>query len=108
MGFYFFSFFLVVSITLMNLVTAVIVEGAVTQAQQDKHEQHEHLQRDLKSNFPKVIDMFMEINVRKVDCLSLDDLSQVPASLLHDMMAYMEVNSVLELFSLLDKNRTGE
>merc|ERR1712241_810068 len=55
---FFLPFILVVSISLMNLVTAVIVEGATEQGNQDREAQGRYKQHRLKQMLPGLRELF--------------------------------------------------
>mmetsp|Transcript_20219 Transcript_20219/g.51028 ORF Transcript_20219/g.51028 Transcript_20219/m.51028 type:complete len:493 (+) Transcript_20219:984-2462(+) len=55
---FFVSFILIVSVALMNLVTAVIVEGAIEQANQDKEVQQAYKAQQLQMMLPELKKMF--------------------------------------------------
>merc|ERR1719171_2136008 len=59
---FFFSFLLVVSISLMNLVTAVIVEGSLEQASADKEVNSAYKAAAMKKMIPYIKDMFMALD----------------------------------------------
>merc|ERR1719161_1175679 len=55
---YFFSFMLIVSILLMNMVTAVIVEDAIEQGKADKVAIQIYRRATLRSEYPQLVDIF--------------------------------------------------
>merc|ERR1712194_648011 len=58
LAFFFMSFTLVVAVALMNLVTAVIVEGAIEQAKADKEVQAAYEAQRLQRLLPELREMF--------------------------------------------------
>eukprot|EP00929_Paragymnodinium_shiwhaense_P012003 TRINITY_DN11851_c0_g2_i1.p1 TRINITY_DN11851_c0_g2~~TRINITY_DN11851_c0_g2_i1.p1 ORF type:complete len:606 (-),score=45.25 TRINITY_DN11851_c0_g2_i1:258-2075(-) len=78
---YFVLYILFVSIALMNLVTAVMVEGAMAQASSDKAFM-EKVEEDRKRKmFPEIREMFATIDVDGSGELTLQELRTAPALL---------------------------
>eukprot|EP00929_Paragymnodinium_shiwhaense_P012001 TRINITY_DN11851_c0_g1_i1.p1 TRINITY_DN11851_c0_g1~~TRINITY_DN11851_c0_g1_i1.p1 ORF type:complete len:613 (-),score=90.25 TRINITY_DN11851_c0_g1_i1:261-2099(-) len=83
---YFVAYILFVSIALMNLVTAVMVEGAMEQASSDKAFM-EKIEEDRKRRmFPEIKEMFATIDVDGSGELTLQELRTAPARLKRKLM----------------------
>merc|ERR1712216_338798 len=112
--FYFIPFILVVSIALMNLVTAVIVESAIQQGNADRIFKQKQLSQEFP-HFAGMFDEFMEkIQEEKeiqgnfdVPSLTLSDLKRVPDDLQTELTHYMQVDKIDDVFHLLDGDDSG-
>lgn len=65
---------LVVSILLMNLVTAIVVEDSITRASQDVEMQNARVKRKLKRYKPIIESVFEELDVSGDDCLQISEV----------------------------------
>jgi hypothetical protein len=74
LGFYFIFFIIVVSISLMNLVTAVIVEGAIEQGKQDREVQKAYEKQKIANLIPTIRRLFNELDTDGSGGLSLDEI----------------------------------
>merc|ERR1712118_424532 len=75
---FFFSFILVVSISLMNLVTAVIVEGSLDQANSDKEVNSAYKAAAMKKLIPQIRDLFKQMDADGSGDLDLDEVLNAP------------------------------
>jgi len=106
---FFLPFILIVSVSLMNLVTAVIVEGALMQAKQDREATARYKQYEIKKMQPKLKAMFYEIDSNGDNSLTKEELEQAPEEIKHELQDYLEGSeSLFELFDLLDVDESGE
>jgi len=106
---YFMALILVVGIVLMNLITAVIVNGALEQAAQDKEIQLMHEKSHKEKMVKYLRNMFLRLDEDCSGSLTLDEVENIPAADLK------EINSLLpgemdtkELFQILDHNGSKE
>eukprot|EP00928_Gymnodinium_smaydae_P028741 TRINITY_DN21848_c0_g1_i2.p1 TRINITY_DN21848_c0_g1~~TRINITY_DN21848_c0_g1_i2.p1 ORF type:complete len:655 (+),score=151.88 TRINITY_DN21848_c0_g1_i2:203-1966(+) len=105
---YFMSLLLIVSISVMNLVTAVLVEGALAQASGDKEMQRNALAKQLASSGKQLLEVFTaldrdnngELHRDEVRCASIDML---PVQV-RERIANLDME---ELFDLLDEDGSG-
>eukprot|EP00931_Biecheleriopsis_adriatica_P048524 TRINITY_DN28032_c0_g1_i1.p2 TRINITY_DN28032_c0_g1~~TRINITY_DN28032_c0_g1_i1.p2 ORF type:complete len:561 (-),score=123.78 TRINITY_DN28032_c0_g1_i1:106-1788(-) len=106
---YFVAVLLVVSISLMNLVTAVLVEGALANAAKDKEEEAKMLRAEMGHIVPKIMEIFGELDtddsglVTKAEIQKLD-IRSLPAAIVDKVAA----DNMYELFDVLDADGTGE
>eukprot|EP00435_Cladocopium_sp_Y103_P073113 s48_g42.t1 len=77
--FYFMAVLLVLSIALMNLVTAIMVEGALAIAEQDKSLRKNHEQAKKKRQMAQLKLMFDELDEDGSGELTLDEINSAPA-----------------------------
>jgi hypothetical protein len=105
---YFFGFLLVVSVALMNLVTAVIVEGSLDQASNDKDAARAYEQAELKKIIPKIRDMFEALDADGSGTLELDEVKNAPESVKRELAICMQTDELVDLFELLDLDDSGE
>eukprot|EP00440_Ansanella_granifera_P050368 gb/GFBE01054588.1/.p1 GENE.gb/GFBE01054588.1/~~gb/GFBE01054588.1/.p1 ORF type:complete len:535 (+),score=120.48 gb/GFBE01054588.1/:1-1605(+) len=104
----FLPFLLIVSISLMNLVTAVIVEGAIDQGKQDRDVMAVHKKQQIKAMIPALTAMFQELDDDGSGTLTVDELTSCDEELKAELMKYMNAESLVELFEMIDVDGSGE
>lgn len=105
---YFVCFILMVSISLMNLVTAVLVNGAIEQATSDKEAERIYKAQQLKRMLPKIREMFMELDADGSGFLELDELLNAPQEVREELLKYMKGDDIIELFECIDVDESGQ
>merc|ERR550537_68024 len=104
---FFAVFILMVSVPLLNLVTAVLVNGAIEQADNDKEAMRFYKAQRLKVMLPKIRDMFHELDADGSGDLSLDELVNAPEEVRVQLLQYMKGDDILELFECIDTDDSG-
>lgn len=105
---YFVTFILMVSVSLMNLVTAVLVNGAIEQATSDKEAERIYKAQQLKRMLPKIREMFMELDADGSGFLELDELLNAPQEVREELLKYMKGDDIIELFECIDVDESGQ
>jgi len=106
---YFCAIVLIVSIALMNLVTAVLVEGALENAQNDKAAEKMDLQEKLRRAVPKLRQVFLAMDANGDGNVSLEEIEAVPMDVLpQELFEKSAVSSMQEIFEVLDVDGGGE
>lgn len=106
---YFCAIILIVSIALMNLVTAVLVEGALENAQNDKEADKVDLQEKLKRAVPKIRQVFHAMDANGDGNVSLEEIEAVPMDVLpKELFEKSGISSMKEIFAILDVDGGGE
>lgn len=105
---YFLVVLLFISISLMNLVTAVIVEGALSHSKHEEDETKAHLKLQLRDAMPRIIEMFEALDTDGSGEISRDEIENIPLDILPvRVRESVSVDSMLDLFELLDIDGTG-
>eukprot|EP00930_Biecheleria_cincta_P039477 TRINITY_DN27139_c0_g1_i1.p1 TRINITY_DN27139_c0_g1~~TRINITY_DN27139_c0_g1_i1.p1 ORF type:complete len:610 (-),score=59.32 TRINITY_DN27139_c0_g1_i1:26-1825(-) len=109
---YFVLLILVVSVSLMNLVTAALVEGALRHANQDEELFKADLQRKLKSVLPGLLHTFRDHDVDGNGTLSREEMKNMSVKHLpKDLWALVQqagFASLDELFDVMDTSGDNE
>jgi len=107
---FFLPFILIVSVSLMNLVTAVIVEGALEQGKQDREAMARYRNYEFKKMVPTLRGMFNEMDSDGDGHLTWDEFQSASAEIKEDLAEYMNESShdMQELFEMLDVDDSGE
>jgi len=108
--FYFIPFILIVSISLMNLVTAVIVEGAIESGKSDREMLIRYRVCEMKRMQPELKVMFAQIDQNEDNSLTKEELRNAPAAIKVKLQSYLDSGDdpLMELFDLLDVDDSGE
>eukprot|EP00930_Biecheleria_cincta_P037338 TRINITY_DN2560_c0_g1_i1.p1 TRINITY_DN2560_c0_g1~~TRINITY_DN2560_c0_g1_i1.p1 ORF type:complete len:620 (-),score=111.01 TRINITY_DN2560_c0_g1_i1:191-2050(-) len=105
---YFAALVLFVSISLMNLVTAVLVESSLEFSAMFKEEEQQKLRQRVKATLPSIIQIFRHLDVDGSGMVSLEEIKTVPVDVLPQLVRdKASVDSMDELFELLDVDGTG-
>merc|ERR1719379_3228348 len=107
-SFFFFGMILVVSVALMNLVTAVIVEGSLEQASSDKEVAKAYQQAELKKLIPKIRDMFIALDQDGSGTLDYDEIVNAPDDVKEELSKCVPSDDLGELFEMIDIDGGGE
>ncbi|CAE6916220.1 Cacna1b [Symbiodinium natans] len=104
---YFFLALLILSIALMNLVTAVMVNSSLDQASEDKEAKKAWEDAKRAKQMEKLKEMFLEIDEDGSGELSLDELLSAPEDMQHELQEITGGGDLTELFHLLDYDGGG-
>eukprot|EP00440_Ansanella_granifera_P039644 gb/GFBE01042999.1/.p1 GENE.gb/GFBE01042999.1/~~gb/GFBE01042999.1/.p1 ORF type:complete len:552 (+),score=131.31 gb/GFBE01042999.1/:1-1656(+) len=104
---YFVLLLLMVSVALMNLVTAVLVEGALENASNDKELERHDLKTKVKKTIPKIMALFAEYDDDGSGTLTREEVAQVPLDALPAEMFDETIESMQDIFELLDVTGDG-
>mmetsp|Transcript_68220 Transcript_68220/g.134806 ORF Transcript_68220/g.134806 Transcript_68220/m.134806 type:complete len:526 (-) Transcript_68220:223-1800(-) len=106
---YFIPFILLVSVSLMNLVTAVIVEGALEQGAADAEVKRKETEKQFLKILPKLKAKFKDMDDNGNGLLTLDEILNAPHEIKDDLSQYVEGDDGLtELFEMIDTDESGE
>jgi len=104
---YFMTFFLVASMALLNLVTALMVESASRQAREDR-EMRRAMQQCMKAALiPQLKDMFVQMDADKSGELQLSELLDADHTVHDYLQRFLDVENIKDLFMLLDYDGSG-
>jgi len=105
---YFVPLFMFLSITLLNLVTAVTVEVAFEMTQNDRDFKQADLRRRHKQLEPIIREWFTHLDAEHTGLLKLKQFTSVQSAQLPVVLEqYMTVNSADDLFEVLDMDGDG-
>lgn len=111
---YFFSILLTVSIALLNLVTAVLVEGAMEKSGKDRKEIADSTRQKIKSYLPMARELFHRLDISGDGWLTLDEVKHglehqdADPGLCAKLQKVVPFEGILELFESLDIDGDGE
>eukprot|EP00929_Paragymnodinium_shiwhaense_P048072 TRINITY_DN24361_c0_g1_i2.p1 TRINITY_DN24361_c0_g1~~TRINITY_DN24361_c0_g1_i2.p1 ORF type:complete len:412 (-),score=73.39 TRINITY_DN24361_c0_g1_i2:175-1410(-) len=104
----FLPFMLIVSVALMNLVTAVIVESAIEQAGQDKEAQIEWKKQKVAELLPELRALFHELDEDKSGLLTKQEMGNCDEDMKEELLQYLATDDFEDIFDILDEDGSGE
>jgi hypothetical protein len=104
---FFCSYLLLVSVCLMNLVTAVIVERSLTQAAQDKHIAKLHRASIVDKLMPKYKAMFKDLDTDGDGKITLEEFGACDDAVRDELCELFNTEDFIELFEMLDADGGG-
>lgn len=106
---YFVPVMLIVSVALMNLVTAVIVEGALYNASKDREMENAAIKERVRRLAPKFKELFKMIDSDTSGIICIDEVNKLTVDDLpleaHD---HVDPDSMVELAQVLDVDGSGD
>lgn len=104
---YFVMFILIVSVALMNLVTAVMVEGSLHQANEDKEAMRAFEDQRKKALLPRLREMFEFLDEDGSGEVSWEEIENAPDELKDELRHLAKSDDLAEIFQLLDDDDSG-
>jgi Ca2+-binding EF-hand superfamily protein len=104
---FFVLYILVVSLSLMNLVTAVLVQGSLEQASKDKEVNNAYRAAAMKKMIPTVKEVFVAMDTDHSGRVDVEELMKAPAEVQDELRKVMEMDDFVELFEILDVDSNG-
>jgi uncharacterized membrane protein len=99
---YFLLFIFFVSIALMNLVTAVMVEGALQTATADRQSERAHEESRRRMLLPKLRELFHRLDGDGSGEVTLQEIEDAPVWLKDELKTMTHTEDLGEIFELLD------
>jgi len=108
---YFLPLLLIVSVSLMNMVTAVLVEGALSQANNDREARRHYVVKKVKEESPIYKALFRQLDTDNSQTISVGELEGVDLNdfppIFKKALQDFKFESMIELFEVLDGDVSG-
>jgi hypothetical protein len=104
---FFGAFMLLVSVCLMNLVTAVIVENSFEQAKSDRNVAKKERQKAMTKLMPHVRQIFQSLDKDGSGTVTLEEFGEADASIQENLEKICQTDDLVELFEMLDVDGSG-
>jgi voltage-gated sodium channel len=104
---FFVLYILVVSLSLMNLVTANLVQGSLEQASKDKEVNNAYRAVAMKKMIPTIREVFMAMDVDHSGNVCVEEILKAPLEVQEELRKVMEMDDFIELFEILDVDANG-
>lgn len=104
---YFMGVQLVLAIALMNLVTAIMVEGSLAQADEDKEAKKAYASAKRKKQMERLWDMFNELDEDGSGELTMEEIDHAPPSIRAQLVEIAGTEDIGSLFEMLDYDGSG-
>ncbi|CAE7463750.1 Catsper1 [Symbiodinium natans] len=109
LAFFFLPVLIIVSVGLMNLVTAAVLENAMEHAAEEAEEQKEDIRHKVKDAIPALVDIFREIDKDGNGTITHKELENIDIDVLPaKFLQAVHAESMTELFEYLDVDDSGE
>eukprot|EP00931_Biecheleriopsis_adriatica_P044995 TRINITY_DN25789_c0_g1_i1.p1 TRINITY_DN25789_c0_g1~~TRINITY_DN25789_c0_g1_i1.p1 ORF type:complete len:573 (+),score=123.12 TRINITY_DN25789_c0_g1_i1:144-1862(+) len=105
--FYFITFLLVMSIALMNLVTAIMVEGSLDQGNEDKETHKAMLAQKKIDQMVELKRLFLELDEDGSGELSMEEIDAAPEEMRDQLVEIAGTEDIKNLFDMLDYDGGG-
>jgi voltage-gated sodium channel len=109
---YFLVLWLVVTVALMNLVTAIIVENALSNGREEGEEKQRYLRKVVKRIIPEIEEVFNKLDSDGSQALTIEEIEAAAfkgkLTLPNDIKEFVEPTKLLEMFEFLDNDQSGE
>jgi len=106
--FYFALILLTISIGLMNLVTAVLVENALENAAVEAESERLQLKKKVGHALPQLLKTFQELDKDQSGSITREEIEGVPVSVIPGrLLENVSIDSMVDLFELLDEDGGG-
>ena len=105
---FFFAFVvMVLSIMLMNLVTAVIVEASREQSETEKAIENGIRSSEFKKSIPQIKQMFYDFDTDGSGMLTISEFEMIPDEVRDALLNILGTDTVNEAFDILDDDQSG-
>jgi len=105
--FYFIGVMLLLSIALMNLVTAVMVNSSLDQASEDKDAKKAWEAAKKKKQMEALRLMFIDLDEDESGALTLDEINAAPEAIREELQEIAGTDDITALFEMLDYDGGG-
>lgn len=106
--FFFLPFLLVVSIILMNLITAVIIDAFLENSKRDQETRRLWNEQRMHQLRPQLRNIFQALDADDSGLVSLDELKDAPREVQNELATILNVDSLSDLFHALDADGSNE
>jgi len=107
LGIYFVLLILIVSIALMNLVTAIVVESALEQAMEDKAMVQQQREKERKKCIHHLKKIFIRLDEDRSGEVTVDEIANMDVDDQKAMETILGIKDPMEIFNLLDVDKSG-
>lgn len=98
---------MVVSISLMNLVTAILVDSAINQTREDRELGHRRLEKKVRSLLPQLESFFDDLDTDDDDRIVTADVLECYIQVPLDIKVVLDEISLVEIFETIDADSRG-
>ncbi|CAK0848854.1 unnamed protein product [Prorocentrum cordatum] len=106
--FFFLPFLLVVSVILMNLVTALVIKVFWDHHQRDQQTRKILNAQRMSELVPQLRNIFEELDLDGSGCVTAEELTSAPEAFQHELERLLNVDSLHDLFEALDADGSME
>ena len=105
---YFCLYFVTVTLSLLNLVAAVIVEGSLEQASTDRAVFKQQRLAKIKKLMPHIKTLFELLDEDQSGFVTLEEIREAPESIQNEISNIINADNLEDIFNMLDEDGGGQ